>query len=151
MAAVTSARLTVILNTRAAGKGSEAVTALMFMFQIWIRQGYLRLRGCSTRDPQKVGLSGAASGGLYWRGSDRTVQVYKTNSRNAALLEEYLRIRGEEFLRASSQRQEDPEEVRPGAGLSVNGGIPGSNGASCSITQNARKGKPVTGVDRKKA
>ena len=77
------------------------------------------------------------------------VQVYKSNSRNAALLEEYLRIRGEEFLRASSQRQEDPEEVRPGAGLSVNNGIPGSSGAS--ITQNTRKGKTVTGVDRKKA
>ena len=39
------------------------------------------------------------------------VQVYKINSRNVALFEEYLRIRGEEFLRASSQKQEDPKEV----------------------------------------
>jgi len=76
----------------------------------------------------------------------QTVQAYKANSRNAALLEEYLRIRGEEFLKASSHRQEDPEEVRPGAGRGQSEVIPGSSGAGRSV-QNIRKGKPVAGVD----
>jgi hypothetical protein len=81
--------------------------------------------------------------------------VYKANSRNAALLEEYLRIRGDEFLKTSSSRQENPEEVRPGAGRSVNEVIPGSSVTSGSrirnVMQNIRKGKPVADVERKKA
>ena len=47
---------------------------------------------------------------------DIGIAIFKTNSRNAALLEEYLRIRGEEFLKAQADRVEDPEVVKPGAG-----------------------------------
>lgn len=47
---------------------------------------------------------------------DIGIAIFKTNSRNAALLEEFLRIRGEEFLKAQADRVEDPEVVKPGAG-----------------------------------
>jgi len=77
---------------------------------------------------------------------DVLLAAYKANSRNAALLEEYLRIRGEEFLKASSHRQEDPDEVRPGAGRSQNEVIPESSGAGRSV-KNIRKGKAVEAVD----
>ncbi|EJD06334.1 uncharacterized protein FOMMEDRAFT_16946 [Fomitiporia mediterranea MF3/22] len=54
---------------------------------------------------------------------DVGLAVLKANSRNALLLEEYLRIRGEEFLKLQQQNdddgdkpREDPENVKPGAG-----------------------------------
>lgn len=50
---------------------------------------------------------------------DIGIAAYKANSRNAALLEEYLRIRGQEFLKSQSvvaTAREDPENVKPGAG-----------------------------------
>jgi len=55
---------------------------------------------------------------------DIVVAVLKANSRNAALLEEFLRVRGEEFLKDQADRVGDPEVVRPGAGLEVNEKIP---------------------------
>ncbi|QRV90146.1 hypothetical protein RhiJN_18164 [Ceratobasidium sp. AG-Ba] len=48
---------------------------------------------------------------------DVILATYKANSRNAALLEEFLRIRGEEFLKAETARQEDAAVIKPGAGL----------------------------------
>lgn len=65
---------------------------------------------------------------------DIILAIYKANSRNAALLEEYLRIRGDEFLKIQVQEQvsqagaletrhagvvskKDAEQVKPGAGL----------------------------------
>lgn len=51
--------------------------------------------------------------------------VFKTNWRNAALLEEYLRVRGEEFLKAQADRVEDPEVIKPGAGKEVAEKVPG--------------------------
>lgn len=56
---------------------------------------------------------------------DVGIAVFKTNYRNAALLEEYLRIRGEEFLKAQADRVEDPEVVKPGAGAEEAEKIPG--------------------------
>jgi len=56
---------------------------------------------------------------------DIGIAVFKTNSRNAALLEEYLRVRGEEFLKAQADRVEDPEVVKPGAGKEKTEKIPG--------------------------
>ena len=56
---------------------------------------------------------------------DVVLAMYKANSRNAALLEEFLRIRGEEFLKAAAQRTEDPENVRPGAGREPDEVVPG--------------------------
>jgi len=56
---------------------------------------------------------------------DIGIAIFKTNSRNAALLEEYLRIRGEEFLKAQADRVEDPEVVKPGAGKAESEKVPG--------------------------
>ncbi|KAK7037743.1 hypothetical protein VNI00_010704 [Paramarasmius palmivorus] len=44
---------------------------------------------------------------------DVFVAVYKTNSRNAALLEEFLRIRGEEFLKLSAAGKDVENAVKP--------------------------------------
>jgi hypothetical protein len=58
---------------------------------------------------------------------DVILAVYKANSRNAALLDEFLRIRGAEFLklREAEERGENPvgtttadiEQVKPGTGM----------------------------------
>ena len=58
---------------------------------------------------------------------DVGIAIFKTNSRNAALLEEYLRIRGEEFLKAQAERVEDPKVVKPGAGRDEAEKIPGKS------------------------
>jgi len=47
---------------------------------------------------------------------DVFIAIYKANSRNAALLEEFLRIRGAEFLKVDRNKVEDRENVKPGAG-----------------------------------
>ena len=48
---------------------------------------------------------------------DVALATFKANSRNAALLEEYLRIRGEEYLKSQSQSQKrlegDSEKIPP--------------------------------------
>ncbi|KAH7098510.1 hypothetical protein BKA62DRAFT_713007 [Auriculariales sp. MPI-PUGE-AT-0066] len=56
---------------------------------------------------------------------DVMLAAYKANSRNAWLLDEFLRIRGEELLKATIARVEDPAVVRPGAGLESGEKIPG--------------------------
>jgi len=65
---------------------------------------------------------------------DIILGIYKANSRNAALLEEFLRIRGDEFLKVSVARAEDEGNVKPGAGLA-----PGEKveGATSSKIQSA--------------
>lgn len=48
---------------------------------------------------------------------DVVLATYKANSRNAALLEEFLRIRGEEFLKHEAERNgQTVAAVQPGAG-----------------------------------
>jgi len=48
---------------------------------------------------------------------DVVLATYKANSRNAALLEEFLRIRGEEFLKHEAERNgQVAAVVQPGAG-----------------------------------
>jgi len=54
--------------------------------------------------------------GLVPLAGDVAIATFKANSRNAALLEEFLRIRGQEFLKSDSARREDPSNVKPGAG-----------------------------------
>ncbi|KAL7279178.1 hypothetical protein ACG7TL_007018 [Trametes sanguinea] len=56
---------------------------------------------------------------------DIVLAMYKANSRNAALLEEFLRIRGEEFLKAEQERVQDPKTVKPGAGREPGEHVPG--------------------------
>lgn len=55
---------------------------------------------------------------------DIILAMYKANSRNAALLEEYLRVRGEEFLRPEGERKQNSKDVKPGAGRKPNENIP---------------------------
>jgi len=72
---------------------------------------------------------------------DVLLAVWKANSRNAALLEEFLRIRGEEFLRLESGQpisseatastskavnRSDVEQVKPGAGTVPGEVVPGA-------------------------
>ena len=56
---------------------------------------------------------------------DIVLAMYKANSRNAALLEEFLRIRGAEMLKRQNERVEEEEVVRPGAGREEGERIPG--------------------------
>ena len=73
----------------------------------------------------------SAIGGIVPVAGDVVIAIYKANSRNAMLLEEFLRIRGEEYLTlqaeddearggrtaASGVSQRDMEQVKPGAGM----------------------------------
>jgi len=58
----------------------------------------------------------SAGCGLIPIAGDVILGIWKANSRNAALLEEFLRIRGEEFLKIDVARVENPSVVKPGAG-----------------------------------
>ncbi|KAG8777567.1 hypothetical protein FRC12_000310 [Ceratobasidium sp. 428] len=70
---------------------------------------------------------------------DVILASYKANSRNAALLEEFLRIRGEEFLKAEAGRQEDPSVVKPGAGRETGEAIPGKSSSTMKSLFNRSK------------
>ncbi|KAG1729846.1 uncharacterized protein EDB91DRAFT_1059800 [Suillus paluster] len=78
---------------------------------------------------QRMLLNNAVSAlsGLVPVAGDIVMAVFKANSRNAALLEEFLRIRGEEFLKLQADREQgrvvsvpekDLHQVKPGAGMS---------------------------------
>lgn len=56
---------------------------------------------------------------------DVVLAAFKANSRNAALLEEFLRIRGEEFLKKESERVQNPADIKPGAGTEPGEHVPG--------------------------
>jgi hypothetical protein len=47
---------------------------------------------------------------------DVAVAIFGCNSRNVALLEEYLSIRGAEYLKPEGARRYDPMDIKPGAG-----------------------------------
>ncbi|KAG8948024.1 hypothetical protein FRC04_010066 [Tulasnella sp. 424] len=47
---------------------------------------------------------------------DVILAIWKANSRNAALLEEFLRVRGEEALKPAADRVEDQAVIKPGSG-----------------------------------
>ncbi|KAH7098507.1 hypothetical protein BKA62DRAFT_713002, partial [Auriculariales sp. MPI-PUGE-AT-0066] len=65
--------------------------------------------------------------GLVPIAGDVMLAVWKANSRNAWLLDEFLRIRGEELLKASVARSENPSVVKPGAGLESGEKVAGKN------------------------
>lgn len=90
----------------------------------------------------------SAAVGLVPVAGDIVLAAFKANSRNAALLEEFLRIRGEEFIKLGAERsaaaantnttvkgkgkmvapgvtKSDAEQVKPGAGLQDNATVPG--------------------------
>jgi len=90
----------------------------------------------------------SAAVGLVPVAGDIVLAAFKANSRNAALLEEFLRIRGEEFIKLGAERsaaaatknttlkgkgkmvapgvtKSDAEQVKPGAGLQDKATVPG--------------------------
>ncbi|KAF9007518.1 hypothetical protein BDQ17DRAFT_1398387 [Cyathus striatus] len=93
---------------------------------------------------QRMLINNAISAGVGFvpMVGDVILAMYKANSRNAALLEEFLRIRGEEFLKLNSGGEvveahhgngkkknvtrKDAEQVKPGAGM--DGTVPGGLG-----------------------
>ncbi|KAG8926842.1 hypothetical protein FRC02_008633 [Tulasnella sp. 418] len=58
----------------------------------------------------------SAACGFVPLAGDVVLAIWKANSRNAHLLEEFLRVRGEEYLKGPAGRSENPNEVKPGAG-----------------------------------
>lgn len=51
---------------------------------------------------------------------DIVVAIFGCNARNVALLEEYLIIRGAEYLKPEGHRTHKPEDIKPGAGFAPN-------------------------------
>lgn len=59
---------------------------------------------------------------------DIILATFKANSRNAALLEEFLRLRGAEFLKNEAARvQADKNDLKPGAGRVKGEVVPGGH------------------------
>ena len=83
-----------------------------------------RIPGWLLRQMLLINAVSAAVGFIPFVG-DVVLAMFKANSRNAALLEEFLRIRGEEFLKSERERAEDPGVVRPGAGREADEVVPG--------------------------
>jgi len=81
---------------------------------------------------------------------DVILASFKANSRNAALLEEYLRIRGEEFLSVDTRRaMGDVEGIKPGAGRKPGERVEGlagaaTNGGSLASRKSASKAAATT-------
>lgn len=71
---------------------------------------------------------------------DVILAMYKANSRNAALLEEYLRIRGEEFLKVQEQ-----ERVMQGLQL---GNIEETRRTKGVSKKDAKQAKPGAGIGK---
>ncbi|KAF7292868.1 hypothetical protein MIND_01185800 [Mycena indigotica] len=90
---------------------------------------------------QRMLMNNAASAlmGLVPLAGDVAMAAFKANSRNAALLEEYLRIRGEEFLKIEKAKAgelnkkkdgpvappDDIKQIHPGAGKEPGEVVPG--------------------------
>ncbi|KAJ3562068.1 hypothetical protein NP233_g9806 [Leucocoprinus birnbaumii] len=103
---------------------------------------------------------------------DVAMAVYKPNSRNAALLEEFLRIRGEEYLKQNPQEggrlvgnhgsgwrgmgwlkgqglsRKDAEQIKPGAGMTADeDAITSGNVANSSSAPGTGRITPSSGVN----
>ncbi|KAJ7216615.1 hypothetical protein GGX14DRAFT_605516 [Mycena pura] len=85
--------------------------------------------------------------GLIPFAGDVALAAFKANSRNAALLEEFLRIRGEEFLKVQLEREgrreaaapplappEDMQQIQPGAGKEPGEIVPGEKAPKRGLT-----------------
>jgi hypothetical protein len=48
---------------------------------------------------------------------DIVVAIFACNARNVALFEEYLAVRGAEYLKPEGDRRYDPADIKPGAGM----------------------------------
>lgn len=48
---------------------------------------------------------------------DIVVAIFGCNARNVALFEEYLTVRGAEYLTPERDRRYNPDDIKPGAGM----------------------------------
>lgn len=55
---------------------------------------------------------------------DVAAAIFGCNARNVALLEEYLSIRGAEYIKPEGDRRYNPEDIKPGAGFPSNNPAP---------------------------
>jgi len=91
----------------------------------------------------------AAVGGLVPVVGDVAMGIFKPNSRNAVLLEEFLRIRGEEYLKMQTEMErkkagvaaggsglskKDMAQVKPGAGMETAPGQPSTSRGATSTS-----------------
>ncbi|KAJ7788084.1 hypothetical protein B0H14DRAFT_2536949 [Mycena olivaceomarginata] len=96
--------------------------------------------------------------GLIPFAGDVALAAFKANSRNAALLEEFLRIRGQEFLKVQADKEgklkrKDPpvappsdlEQIQPGAGKAPGEVVPGEKGTKRSLTKWLNRGESGKG------
>ncbi len=90
-----------------------------------------RIPGWLLRQMLMNNAVSAAVGFVPFAG-DIVLAMFKANSRNAALLEEFLRIRGEEFLKTERDRVQDPQNVKPGAGREPGEHVPGKQERSAT-------------------
>ncbi|TDL17915.1 hypothetical protein BD410DRAFT_793792 [Rickenella mellea] len=88
----------------------------------------------------------SAGVGLIPIAGDVVIATYKANSRNAALLEEFLRIRGAEFLKNKGARTEDVNTVKPGAGVAPGEKVPGKRNSKMKSLFGARSNGNSTAV-----
>lgn len=85
---------------------------------------------------------------------DIALATFKANSRNSALLEEFLTIRGQEAMKAQSVRIKGAEGVKPGAGLEAGEtvdslGAPVASGSTPAGSIVAKKGSIWSSLSRK--
>jgi len=99
---------------------------------------------------RKMLATNAASAlmGLIPFAGDIALAAFKANSRNAALLEEFLRIRGQEFLKVQAEKEgklkrtdaqlasaTDMQQIQPGSGKEPGEIVPGEKGTKRSLTK----------------
>ena len=70
---------------------------------------------------------------------DVAAAIFGCNARNVALLEEYLIIRGAEYVKPEGDRRYNPEDIKPGAGFLPNNPTPAPTG----VDQRSRVGVEV--------
>lgn len=106
----------------------------------------------------------SAVGGIVPIVGDVVIAVYKANSRNAILLEEFLRIRGEEYIKLQAEgvevrggrtvtnavSQSDMEQVKPGSGMETGptfASLMSQRGKRLPTDTNSERGRFVENVN----
>lgn len=75
---------------------------------------------------------------------DLAVAIFGCNARNVALLEEYLAVRGAEYLKPGRERRYKSEDIKPGAGME-----PGETPLSHYLTTTSSDPTKVPLIQRK--
>ncbi|KAG6872668.1 hypothetical protein C0995_007775 [Termitomyces sp. Mi166 len=115
----------------------DVVNALLNYYLVIRKAKQADLPGWLSQRMMMNNLASAVVGSVPVVG-DVVVAVFKTNSRNAALLEEMLRLRGEEYMKlqegdAGGLSRRDVEQVKPGNGWNRMSLILAANAGSSSL------------------